>query len=219
VAEDLSIMKIAIIGAGNVGRALGSSLTRAGHDVTIASKSGQTARDTAAAIDAEAARSPLDAVRVADLVVLAVPFSAAHEVADSIAGEVDGRTVVDVTNPIKPAMDGLLHVDGRNGAEQIQSWLPGASVVKAFNTVFASNDVDPTVDGVQLDALVAGDDADAKRQVLDLAESIGFNPVDAGPLSAATPLEYLAFLNIALNATNGWSWRSGWKLVGAPIAA
>ena len=89
-------------------------------------------------------------------------------------------------------------------------------MVKAFNTLFASNQGDPIGEGVQLDGFVAGDDADAKGTVLELVESIGLHPVDVGPLARARQLEGLAFLNIALNIAKGGAWQSGWKLVGAP---
>jgi predicted dinucleotide-binding enzyme len=67
---------------------------------------------------------------------------------------------------------------------------------------------------VQLDGFVAGDDADAKKQVTHLLDEIGFRTIDVGPLAMARHLESMAFLNIALNAKNGWSWQTGWKLVG-----
>jgi predicted dinucleotide-binding enzyme len=84
--------------------------------------------------------------------------------------------------------------------------------VKAFNTIFASKQADPTADGVTIDGYVAGDDADAKRQVLELVESIGLNPLDVGPLTSARYLEGMAYLNIGLNAANGWPWTSAWHL-------
>ena len=83
--------------------------------------------------------------------------------------------------------------------------MPGARVVKAFNTLFASNQGDPVGDGVQLDGFVAGDDADAKGTVLALVESIGLNPVDVGPLARSRQLEGMAFLNIAVNIAEGGS--------------
>ncbi len=89
-------------------------------------------------------------------------------------------------------------------------------MVKAFNTVFASNQADPITEGVKLDGYVAGNDAASKRQVLDLVGSIGLDPIDVGPLERARQLEGLAFLNITINMANGGSWQSGWKLVGAP---
>ena len=93
-----------------------------------------------------------------------------------------------------------------------------AAVVKAFNTVFASNQADPIVNGIQLDGFVAADAAAAKTAALELVASIGLRPIDAGPLARAQQLEQMAFLNMALNAANGWGWRSGWRLAGAPMS-
>jgi predicted dinucleotide-binding enzyme len=90
--------------------------------------------------------------------------------------------------------------------------------VKAFNTAFASRQADPKVDGTVIDAYVAGDDEQAKRQVLELAKSIGFRPIDAGPLVMARVLEGMALLNIMLQIRNKWPWQQGWKLVGQPAA-
>ena len=106
-----------------------------------------------------------------------------------------------------------------SNAEELAALLPTRHVVKAFNTLFASNQADPIADGVQLDGFVAGDDAAAKARCSTLVASIGLDPVDVGPLARARQLEGLAFLNIALNIANGGSWQSGWKLVGAPATA
>ena len=106
-----------------------------------------------------------------------------------------------------------------SNAEELATLLPGAHVVKAFNTLFASNQVDPVTDGVRLDGYVAADDAAAKATVLGLVASMGLDPVDVGPLRRARQLEGLAFLNIVLNITRGGSWQSGWKLIGAPATA
>ena len=103
-----------------------------------------------------------------------------------------------------------------SNAEDLAALLPASHVVKAFNTLFASNQVDPIADGVQLDGYVAGDDDAAKALVLELVASVGLDPVDVGPLARARQLEGLAFLNITVNIANGGSWQSGWKLVGAP---
>ncbi|HEX7346066.1 MAG TPA: NAD(P)-binding domain-containing protein, partial [Candidatus Limnocylindrales bacterium] len=130
-------MKVAIIGAGNVGRALGTSITRAGHDVTITSKHHENAVTAARDIGATTAPSNADAVRGADVVILAVPFVGAGEaVAAEIRDAVAGKAVIDVTNPMKPDFSGLATTDG-SAAEELQKLLPEASVVKAFNTIFA----------------------------------------------------------------------------------
>lgn len=202
-------MKIAIIGAGNVGKALAGSMTRAGHEVTFAASAPEHAQEAAGMIGASHAQTSPDAVRGADIVVLAVPYQrAVADVAGAIRDEVAGKVVIDVTNPLKPDYSGLA-TDGRSAAEELQQALPAASVVKAFNTLFASVQANPSP-GVE--ALIAGDDGEAKLQVGELAESMGFTPLDVGPLANARHLEGMAFLNISLNAGNGWSWTSSWKL-------
>jgi predicted dinucleotide-binding enzyme len=202
-------MKVAIIGAGNVGQALATSLVRAGHDVSLSASTAESARAAARAVGASAAESNAAAAGEADVTILAVPYVAAgRAVADEIRSAVAGRTVIDATNPIRPDYSGLA-TDGRSGAEELQSSLAGASVIKAFNTIFAINQANPSVD---IDGYVAGDDAKAKATVMSLVESMGFSPVDVGPLSAARHLEGMAWLNIGLNAANGWSWTSAWRL-------
>jgi hypothetical protein len=202
-------MKVAIIGAGNVGKALAGSITRAGHDVTISARSVESARAAAEQTGAAAAESNVAAVEGADVVILAVPYVAAGaSVADEIRDAAAGRTVVDATNPIEPDGSGLA-TDGTSAAEEFQRHLPDANVIKAFNTLFASNQANPSAD---IDAYVAGDDGDAKATVMSLVDSMGFAPVDVGPLQAARHLEGMALINIGLNATNGWSWTSAWRL-------
>jgi predicted dinucleotide-binding enzyme len=202
-------MKVTIIGVGNVGTALGGAITRAGHDVTLSASSPDSARDAAAQLGVRAAASNVEAVADADVVILAIPYVGAGEtVAREISDAVAGRTVVDVTNPMKLDYSGLA-TNGSSAAEEFQKLLPNAHVVKAFNTIFASNQASPAP---ETDAFLAGDDAAAKGRVVALAESIGFRPVDVGPLSSARHLEGMAFINIGLNAANGWSWTSAWKL-------
>ena len=87
-------------------------------------------------------------------------------------------------------------------------------MVKAFNTTFAATLVTGSVAAEPLDVLIAGDDPQAKAAVLELVRSIGFHPIDAGPLVMARALEAMALLNIFLQVRNGWGWQSGWKLVG-----
>ena len=206
-------MKIAVIGAGAVGSAVARAVTAAGHSAVITASDHNQARGVAAKVGGSAAASNAEAAREAELVVLAVPFPTVDQVAREIADAVRGKVVVDATNPLKGDYSGLAVTD-RSGAEQVQDKLPGASVVKAFNTVFARNQAEPEVDGVQLDGFIAGDDATAKNTVSDLLSSIGYRPIDVGDLSSALALEHMAFLNISLNARNDLPWRSGWKLVG-----
>lgn len=202
-------MKVAVIGAGNVGKALATSITRAGHEVTISASTPQNAKQAADAVGASSASSNVAAASDADVIILAVPYvTAGSAVADEIRGAVAGKTIIDVTNPISPDYSGLA-TSGISGAEEFQKQLPDAHVVKAFNTIFATNQANPTR---AIDGYVAGDDAGAKQTVMSLVDSMGFTALDVGALSGARFLEGMAFLNIGLNAQNGWSWTSAWKL-------
>jgi predicted dinucleotide-binding enzyme len=206
-------MQIAIIGAGNVGRALATSLTRAGHDVTITAPNVEHAADVANITGAQVAASNAEAADAAELVVLAVPADALGEIATEIGRKLDGKVVVDVSNRPTPSADG----PATSLAEELQQKVPGAKVVKAFNTVFASRQANPEVAGVKPDGYVAGDDPAARRTVLDVVESMGFRPVDAGSLVAARTLEGMAWLNIQRNMAGG-TWQDAWVLVGPDTA-
>ncbi len=209
-------MDIAIIGTGNVGSALAGAFIRAGHDVTIAGRDTEKTRRVASAVGATPVSTGRDAAAAGQVVVLAIPFESAASVASEIADVVGGKVIVDVSNPFNATFDGLISDTGLSAAEQIQAWLPDARVVKAFNTVLASRQADPTAEGEPVDAFVASDDRAAAELVLELAGSIGMRQVAPLPLSNARYLEGLAFLNIGLNKANGGSWQSSWRLVGAP---
>jgi hypothetical protein len=210
-------MRIAIIGAGNVGGGLAGAATTAGHDVVLSASDPASAQRTAATTGATAVTSNAEAVDGADLVVLTVPGSSVAGVAAGLAEALAGKIVVDATNPLNDTYTDLTTA-GVSAAELLQQQLPGATVVKSLNTVFAARYANPTEGGQPLDALIAGDDADAKARVAQLLQSIGFHPVDAGGLRMARALEEIAFLNISLNAGNGWTWQSAFQLVG-PTAA
>ena len=209
-------MDIAIIGAGNVGRALATSFARAGHSVIITSRDPEDAGAVAAATGARVAATNVEAATAADIVALAIPFDSVEEVVAEIRDAVAGKIVVDVTNRMAFGANGPTIDTGESNAERLAASLPQAHIVKAFNTLFASNQADPITAGVQLDGFVAADDAAAKATVLELVRSVGLNPVDVGPLSRAQQLEQIAFLNIYLNITGNGAWQSGWKLVAAP---
>ncbi len=212
-------MEIAIIGTGNVGQALGGSFVRSGQHVTFAARDAEKTRQVASEVGASAANNVEDAVANADVIVLAVPFTAAKDVAGRIAKDAEGKVVIDVTNPLKPDFSGLATEGGPSGAEVIASALPGAGVAKAFNTLFASLQGNPDAYGETLDAFFATDDEQARRVLRDLITAIGFRAVDAGPLSSAKEMEALAWLNMKLQMANKGNWNSGFVLVGAPARA
>jgi NADPH-dependent F420 reductase len=207
-------MRIAIIGAGNVGGGFARAAAAAGHDVVVAARRPANAQALADEVSGRAADSNPAAVEGAQVVVLAVPGTSAPAVAGEVAGALAaGAVIVDATNPLNATYSDLA-LEGTSGAEAVQQAAGTAPVVKAFNTVFASRYPAPTEQGTALQVLIAGDDADAKSAVAELARSLGFAPVDAGGLRFARTLEEMAFLNIALNAANGWAWQSGWQLIG-----
>jgi hypothetical protein len=206
-------VRIAIIGAGNVGTALSEAAVAAGHTVSVSATNSEKAAASAAGTGARAAASNLDAVTGADIVVLAVPGSAAAAVADELASAVRGKVVVDATNPLNANFSDL-DIEETAAAQTLQRHLPDVPVVKAFNTIFAGRLGNPVEQGFTLDAFYAGDDADAKKTVSEFVASLGFRPIDAGGLRMARALEEMAFLNISLNAGQGWPWQSGWALLG-----
>jgi len=206
-------MRIAIIGAGNVGSALSRAAVAAGHTVTVTATSKDKAVDVASATGARAAANNADAVADADLVVLAVPGAVVNAVAEELAPVVRGKVVIDATNPLNATFTDL-DIEETAAAQSVQRRLPDTSVVKAFNTVFAGRLGTPAEGGVPLDAYYAGDDPEAKAIVAELLASLGFRPVDAGGLRMARSLEEMAFLNITLNAGNNWPWQTGWALLG-----
>lgn len=212
-------MNVGIIGPGTVGSTLAARLVDAGHEVTLDGRDPEKTAAVAHQTGAASAASLRDLVAASDVAVLAVPWDSVEEIASEIAPVSAGRIIVDLTNPAKPDWSGPLFAGTDSGAERLAAWLPDARVVKAFNTVTVPNMADPVVDGIVLDGYVAGDDAAAKGRVLELVASLGFAPFDVGPLTAARLLEALAWLNISLNITNGWSWQTGWKLAGAPVTA
>jgi 8-hydroxy-5-deazaflavin:NADPH oxidoreductase len=206
-------MDIAIIGAGNVGRALATSATRAGHAITITDRDPQEAQGTAQGAGARAAGSVAEAIRAAEAIVLAVPFDSIEGIVREAGSALDGKILIDVSNRIDVSTPHAV-IDGTSNAERVQAMAPSARVVKAFNTAFATRQADPVVDGVPADGFVAGDDESAKAAVLELVRSIGFRPIDAGALGMARALEAMGLLNITLNIRNRWPFQNAWKLIG-----
>jgi 8-hydroxy-5-deazaflavin:NADPH oxidoreductase len=206
-------VKVAIIGSGNVGKALATSAIRGGNEVMLTASSADTASAAALATGARAAPSNAQAVGWADVVILAIPAASASAIVSELDAALEGKTVVDVTNRVNPSDPGSM-LDGDSLTEQIQVLVPRANFVKAFNTNFATVMANPTVDGLVADALIAGDDAGAKDSVVELARSMGFRPLDVGPVAMARVLEGMALVNVTLQITNGWPWGSSWKLIG-----
>ena len=193
-------MKIAIIGRGNVGKALGDGLKQAGHEIRYGHRDPE-----------EPVR---DAAEWADVIILAIPYHATADAAKKIGSAADGKVLVDVTNALDP--NGKLAVGfATSAAEELQKLLPKSRVVKAFNTVFARNQSTGRVGKEQLTAFIAGDDKTAKQTVMELSREIGFEPVDVGPLKSARYLEPMAIMIIELGYNLKMGTKIGFKLVKA----
>jgi 8-hydroxy-5-deazaflavin:NADPH oxidoreductase len=208
-------MNITIIGSGNVGQALARSGVRAGHKVTLSASSADHAAEAAKATGAHAATSNIEAVKDADLVIVAVPYDNLGAVFRELGSSVDGKVVVDATNHVNTQNPGEV-LGTTSNAEEIQKRHTKVLVVKAFNYAFAARMAEPSVGGMRLDGFVAGDDQAAKDKVLELVKSIGFRPIDAGPLVMARVLEGMALLSVTLQIRHRWPSQNGWKLVGPP---
>jgi hypothetical protein len=185
-------MKIGFIGAGNVARALGKLFVAGGHTVSYGVRAGVAAPHEDVVTIEQAAE--------AELVCIAVPFLATREVLPGLAHPLKGKIVVDATNPVNADWSPMLLGQENSAGEEVARALPGARVVKAFNTIFADvMRLDRIVrDGGRVSCFVASDDTEARGIVAQLARSAGFASVELGALAMARQLEAMAHLNIHL---------------------
>jgi 8-hydroxy-5-deazaflavin:NADPH oxidoreductase len=193
-------MKIGIVGSGDVGRTLGAGFATRGHDVKLGTRT-----PGKEAVSAWAAKSGprtsvgtfADAAAFGDLVVVATRWDGTENALKlALPSNLNGKVVIDATNPLtmKDGELGLALGYTESGGEQVQRWLPGARVVKAFNTVGALHMCDPGFSGGPPDMFLAGDDPSAKKVVAELASSLGWGVVDLGPLRRARLLEPFAMV-------------------------
>jgi predicted dinucleotide-binding enzyme len=192
-------MNITIIGAGNMGSAFVKQLVRAGHQVSVASRDNAKAAQVVAAHPGAKAVGIAGAADGADAIVLATGYDSALAALNSV-GDLQGKVVIDITNPLTPDYMGLTLGHSSSAAEEIAKAVPGAEVVKAFNTVFAQvlSEGADFGHGRKVSVFVASDSTRAKQTAAALAQSMGFEVVDAGGLKNARYLEPLAGLNIYL---------------------
>jgi len=188
---------VAVIGTGRVGGALGPRFAKLGYVVVYGSRDPTQAKVkelVARTGEHASAASQRDAVKKADIVVLAVPWTAAEGVIKGV-GDLDGKIIIDVTNAIRMSDDGHMErAVETSGAELIQSWAPGAALVKAFNVMSYLVMADPSTAGGPVTVPVVGDDREAKQKVREIIEAMGFESEDLGPLRNAQYLEGMAVL-------------------------
>ena len=200
-------MNIAIIGAGNVGGALGANWAQKGHDIVfgVRDPKAEKTQGVLNKIGGKAkAVTPAEAAAAADVVVLSTPWPAAEAAIRSM-GNLKGKILLDATNPLTRGPDGIGLEIGHaiSGGEKVQGWAAGASVFKTLNTTGFGNMANPVFKGVKSVMFVAGDDAAAKPKVIALVGDLGFEVIDAGPLRNARLLEAHAMLWIDLALVRG----------------
>jgi len=208
-------MKIGIIGAGNVGGTLGRRWAGKGHSVTFSSRGEPS--DGLAKILTESGpsvrtASVADTARDSAVVVFATPWPATQEAVNS-AGDLAGKIVIDATNPLRPGPHGFELAATPSAGEMVAQWAAGAHVVKAFNTVGYNIMANPSFPGGPAAMFYCGDDAAAKKTVAGLISDLGFDPLDAGPLSQARVLEPFALLWISLALNYGYGREIAFRLM------
>lgn len=208
-------MRIAIIGAGNVGGALGKGWARAGHQIAygVPDPTDAKHRPVAAAAGGASVAGVAEAVKGADAIVLAVPFDAVSD-ALAAAGDLTGRVVIDATNPLRMGAGGLELSLGfsESGGERVAALARGASVFKTMNQIGFDSMTDTSGFGAKPVMFVAGDDDARKPLVLRLVGELGFEAVDAGGLAIARLLEPFAMLwiHMVMNRNAGRDHAFAW---------
>ena len=187
---------LSIIGTGNMGQAIAAVAGRGGHTVQLLGE------------------NDLDTPATGDIIVLAVPYPAVASVLQQRADQLEGKIVVDITNPLNfETFDELTVPSDSSAAAEIAAQLPGSRVVKAFNTTFAGTLAAGEVGDLTTTVLIAGDDADAKSTLAGVVASGGLKAIDAGALKRAREMEALGFLQISLAANEKVSWTGGFGVV------
>jgi predicted dinucleotide-binding enzyme len=190
---------VSIIGVGTMAVAIAGRVAKAGHIVEVVTRDPSKARALADQLAAGATTGTYGAMPAGDIVILAVPYSSAAAVVTDFGEALDGKVIIDITNPVAPDLSGLVTPHGSSGAQETAKGLPvGAQVVKTFNTIFGR----VLAKGGRLDTFIAADDAEAKARVSTFLESLGLRPLDVGGLHMAQTLEALGLMMIGL-AKNG----------------
>jgi 8-hydroxy-5-deazaflavin:NADPH oxidoreductase len=189
--------RIGIIGEGEVGTHLEKGLKRAGYDVQTSGHDKNKVQQVA---------------REAEIIICAVPHDQLENVVQELGDAHKGKILVDVTNVADDNMEYVGSLDESN-AERFQNLARDAKVVKAFNTVFADKMDTGTLNGDRLSVFIAGDDEKGRKMIERLAEDIGFDAIDAGPLKNARYLETLGYLNMTLAFKQEMGNEIGFRLI------
>lgn len=187
-------MEISIIGQGNMGKAIAKNFEAAGQSVNFIGRDDENPT-------------------FGEITIFAVPFAAEKSLAAKYKDQLNGKVVVDISNPLNfSTWDSLEVPSDSSAAAQLQAELPGSKVLKAFNTTFAATLVSGKVGETQTTVLVAGDDEDAKKTFTTALDGSPLAVVDAGALKRARELESVGFLQMTLAAQKKISWNGGFGL-------
>ena len=187
---------IAVIGTGDVGRALGIEFAKQGHTIVYGSRDPER-RKVAKLVEetgnGASATTPAKSVVDSDIVVLAVPGMMVEEITLSL-GDLSDKIIIDPTNPLERKLNRLEHSVDTSNAEIIQAAAPDAHVVKAFNTLNWKTMIDPDMAGGPVSIPLAGDNGKAKKKVAELVSGMGLDPIDVGPVRDARWVEGMLIL-------------------------
>lgn len=212
-------MNVLIIGAGNMGRGIATRFATTTADLVLhdvdSAKADALATElrSAGSASVRTTSAPREAAESSDIVVLASWYGVNLDTARSLGDALEGKVVVDISNPLNDSYDGLVTAPDTSAAENIRAVLPaGAKLLKAFNTTFAGTLVAGEVNGQPLDVFIAGDDDAAKGTLSELVRESGLNAIDVGALERARQLEALGLLGITLQSRLDTGFGTAWKL-------
>ena len=207
-------MNVTIIGTGNMARGIATRTLAGGHTVTLLGHEPGKAEALAGELSGDVRTGTVGDPLDSDVVVLAVWYQALDDVLSAYGDQLDGKIVVDITNPVDPETFAPLTVEAGSAAQEIAQKAPSAKVVKAFNTTFAGTLIEGQVGGQPLNVLVASDDDGAKNAVRQIAEDGGLKVIDVGPLALARQIEAVGYLHMAIQPQLGTNYGSAVVVVG-----
>ncbi|MGI5190299.1 NADPH-dependent F420 reductase [Promicromonospora sp. CA-289599] len=203
---------VTVIGAGNFGSVVAGIAAKGGTGIQVLARDVEKARAVAGPLGGTAGAVGDEVT--GDVVVLAVPYGAVADLVEVYPTAFDGKVLVDVTNPVDfSTFDDLVVPADSSAAKQLQDAVPGAKVVKAFNTNFGGTLASGEIGSVPTTVLVAGDDADAKRTLVELVTAAGLRGLDAGSLKRARELEAVGLLQMTLAGAEKISWGGGLAVI------
>ncbi|MEU4385745.1 NADPH-dependent F420 reductase [Promicromonospora sp. NPDC023805] len=203
---------VTVIGAGSFGSVVAGIAAKGGTGIQVLARDVEKARAVAGPLGGTAGTVGDEVT--GDVVVLAVPYGAVADLVEVYPSAFDGKVLVDVTNPVDfSTFDDLVVPADSSAAKQLQDAVPGAKVVKAFNTNFGGTLASGEIGSVPTTVLVAGDDADAKQTLVELVTAAGLRGLDAGSLKRARELEAVGLLQMTLAGAEKISWGGGLALI------